>query len=449
MSKSFSAASDKSRLPEFYLSNHVMSDTRLPQIGPEAKEGDVMSKAARARLMNQVNRAAAGLAFFSPDAEKDERVASRMAAAGDLVRVCPRVYASPSDWEGLRPDAQHLWLARALQDKHPSWVFCGTTAALIHGLSVSYYQLDRIMLAVGPHGHSGRMGTLRRMETSASNVAAIDGLRVTPILQTVFDCMRWMPFSEGLVVADSALRAGLVEKDQLIEYVLSRGRGVRGAAQAYVCALHADGRAENGGESLSRATMLELGFACPELQVEVPNPLNPDHPYRLDFAWRLANGQLIGGEHDGFEKYTNMEMLAGGSTLDALVAERQRESYIAAAGIRVLRFTARQRCDKVYMWRLLSTYGVPWVGTPKEIASPRAAARLLARARQQRRNEQWIRNHLQGTLQMQLGSCLVNIEVIQGPWHRRSAGRRTKRPEAGNPAAADLLPGTVEKNLDK
>ena len=228
MSKSFSAASDKSRLPEFYLSNHVMSDTRLPQIAPEAKEGDVMSKAARARLMNQVNRAAAGLAFFSPDAEKDERVASRMAAAGDLVRVCPRVYARPSDWEGLRPDAQHLWLARALQDKHPSWVFCGTTAALIHGLSVSYYQLDRIMLAVGPHGHSGRMGTLRRMETSASNVAAIDGLRVTPILQTVFDCMRWMPFSEGLVVADSALRAGLVEKDQLIEYVLSRGRGVRG-----------------------------------------------------------------------------------------------------------------------------------------------------------------------------------------------------------------------------
>lgn len=408
-----------------------------------------MSKAARERLMNQVNQAAAGLAFFLPNVEKDDRVASRLAAAGELVRVCPRVYARPSDWEELRPDARHLWLARTLQDKHPSWVFCGTTAALVHGLSVSYYQIDRIMLAVGPHGHSGRIGILQRVETSASNVTAIDGLCVTPILQTVFDCMRWMPFSEGLVVADSALRAGLIERDQLIEYVLSRGSGVRGAAQAYICALHADGRAENGGESLSRATMLELGFARPELQVEVPNPLNPDHPYRLDFAWRLANGQLIGGEHDGFEKYANMEMLAGGSTLDALVAERQRESRIAAAGIRVLRFTARQRCDKAYMWRLLSTYGVPWVGVPEEIASPRTASRLLAKARQRRRNEQWIRDHLQSTFQMQLGNLLVNIEVTQGPRHRRSAGRRTKRPESGNQAAAELLPGTVEKNLDK
>lgn len=386
-----------------------------------------MSKAAQARLMDQVNRAAAAFAFFSPAAEKDERVASRMAVAGDLVRVGPRVYARPSDWEELRTDSRHLWLARALQDKHPSWVFCGTTAALIYGLSVSYYQLNSIMRAVGQNGHARQAGLVRQAKTPNDEVEIVNGLRVTSILQTVFDCMRWMPFAEGLVVADSALRAGLVEKDQLVEYVLSRGRGVKGIAQAYVCALYANGRAENGGESLSRATILELGFACPELQVEVPNPLNSDHPYRLDFAWRLANGRLIGGEHDGFEKYTNEEMLSGGSTLDALVAERQRESRIAAVGISVLRFTARQRRDKEYMWKLLSTYGVPCVGTPEEIASPRAASRLLAKARQRRRDEQWIQNHIQGTFRMQLGSFLVNIEVIQGPWHRRNSRCQAER----------------------
>lgn len=196
----------------------------------------------------------------------------------------------------------------------------------------------------------------------------VDGLRVTPILQTVFDCVRWMPFAEGLVVAVSALRARLVEKNQLIDYTLSQESGVRGVPQAYV---YADGRAENGGESLSRAIILELGFACPELQVEVPNPINPDHPYRLDFAWRLANGQLFGGEHDGLEKYTNDDMLAGRSALDALVAKRQRESRISALGIKVLLFTARQRCNAEQMWGLLSAYGVPWVGVPEETSSPK------------------------------------------------------------------------------
>lgn len=151
------------------------------------------------------------------------------------------------------------------------------------------------MRAVGRHGHARQTEIVRQLKTPNDDIVIVDGLRVTPILQTVFDCMRWMPFAEGLVVAVSTLRARLVEKDQLIDYILSRESGVRGVPQAYVCAIHADGRAENGGESLSRAIMLELGFACPEPRVEVPNPINPGHPYRLDFAWRLANGQLFGG----------------------------------------------------------------------------------------------------------------------------------------------------------
>lgn len=224
------------------------------------------------------------------------------------------------------------------------------------------------MRAVGRHEHARQTEIVRQLKTPNDEIVIVDGLRVTPILQTVFGCVRWMPFAEGLVVAVSALRARLVEKNQLIDYTLSQESGVRGVPQAYV---YADGRAENGGESLSRAIILELGFACPELQVEVPNPINPDHPYRLDFAWRLANGQLFGGEHDGLEKYTNDDMLAGRSALDALVAKRQRESRISALGIKVLLFTARQRCNAEQMWGLLSAYGVPWVGVPEETSSPK------------------------------------------------------------------------------
>lgn len=298
------------------------------------------------------------------------------------------------------------------------------------------------MRAVGRHGHARQTEIVRQPKTPNDDIVIVDGLRVTPILQTVFDCMRWMPFAEGLVVAVSTLRARLVEKDQLIDYILSRESGVRGVPQAYVCAIHADGRAENGGESLSRAIMLELGFACPEPRVEVPNPINPGHPYRLDFAWRLANGQLFGGEHDGLEKYTNDDMLAGRSALDALVTERQRESRISALGIKVLRFTARQRCNAEQMWGLLSAYGVPWVGVPEEISSPKAAARMLAKARRWRREERWIQDRLLDSYQMRLESRLVTIEVIQGSWRKHDSRDRVGRPQRSNAAASIHHTGT-------
>ena len=39
---------------------------------------------------------------------------------------------------------------------------------------------------------------------------------------------------------------------------------------------YADGRSENGGESIVRGIMIDLGFALPELQVEIEDPLCPE-----------------------------------------------------------------------------------------------------------------------------------------------------------------------------
>ncbi len=308
-----------------------------------------------------------------------------------------------------RPDTRHIWLVRALQGRHPSWVFSGTTAAPVHGLSVSFNELNPPMRAVEQHGRTKHTGIVRRVETSVSDAVVVDGIRVTQLLQTVFDCMRWMSFGEGLAVADSALCRGQTEKGQLIEYILSRSSGVRGAPRAYVCALHADGRAENGGEFLSRAVMLELGFAHPELQVEANAPLYQRRPYRLDFAWKLADGRLISGEYDGSEKYTSSEMLGGRSTVDAFTAERQRESRITALDISVLRFTPQQRCDKDYTRRLLATYGVPWVGVPAGLSSSDTTEQMLAKARQRHREEEWVEEHLEEAFQVQLGSFLTTV----------------------------------------
>lgn len=152
---------------------------------------------------------------------------------------------------------------------------------------------------------------------------------VASIYNVLFVCAWTLPFRCALPIFDSAARNGVnlekvyrvcskfyadyryqqeaadfqdlpyfKQKNSLLTYVdesdvLSRLRTL--------CQL-ADGKSENGGESLARAAMIELGFVRPELQHEFPNETNPKWPYRVDFAWKVG-GKLIVGELDGADKY--------------------------------------------------------------------------------------------------------------------------------------------------
>ncbi len=94
--------------------------------------------------------------------------------------------------------------------------------------------------------------------------------RVTSPLRTVLDCARSMPFEQGLAIADSALRRGLVGRRELQRAALtSRGKGV---ATARHVAAHADARAANPFESALRAITLDLGLSdfVPQLAVSTP-----------------------------------------------------------------------------------------------------------------------------------------------------------------------------------
>ena len=83
--------------------------------------------------------------------------------------------------------------------------------------------------------------------------------RVTSPLRTVLDCARTMPFAEALAVADSALRRGAVDADELAGAVARlTGRGTV-AARRVVAA--ADPRAANPFESGLRAILVERGVA--------------------------------------------------------------------------------------------------------------------------------------------------------------------------------------------
>jgi very-short-patch-repair endonuclease len=91
--------------------------------------------------------------------------------------------------------------------------------------------------------------------------------RVTGKLRTVVDCARWLPFADGLSVADSALRAGDLTKSQLLAAAEESPRTGRPAALEVARA--AGGRAANPFESSLRA----IATGVPGLHVAPQVPI--------------------------------------------------------------------------------------------------------------------------------------------------------------------------------
>lgn len=287
------------------------------------------------------------------------RALDRRVRAGALVSPLPGLYARKQRWlHGLTTTQRALHVLGALHELHPTWRFCGPSAAVLQGLSVSHGLLNTIHLAVPPGSGIGSGEPYLRHSIPDEETAEASGIPVTPLLRTAFDCMRWLDFREGLAVADSALRVGEIPQEELVEYVDRMRGGYHGIAQARMTAAHADARSENGGESIARAAMWELGFAIPDLQVEVPSPFSGSGLYRVDFRWRLPDGTEIYGEHDGDEKYLNPNM-NGGSPLHAMKSERRRESGLTVSHASVLRFSPADVADAEYFDWLLRYYGVP------------------------------------------------------------------------------------------
>jgi hypothetical protein len=345
-----------------------------------------MGTSARGRMGRLLDEAERAGTCLVPPTRKDARLAERMVGEGRLVSPSAGMFVRADVWSRLPPDSRQLWMMRALQTKHPDWTFCCVSAALAYGLTVSYRDLHEVWAVSKANGRVRHDANMRQMVSDASRAKVVGGIRVTSIERTLLDCARTVSFADGLAIVDCALREGLVTKERLLDFVLGMGERCVRAGRAYVVFLHADRRAESGGESMARAAMLTLGFQEPELQVPVRDPLD-GRRYRLDFCWRLGDGSIVGGEFDGREKYENATMLAGNDTLGALMNERQRESRVTAGGIRILRFSYRQMQSREYFKRLLLSYGIPRGRVARGISSDRAAASLLAEARRRRAEE--------------------------------------------------------------
>ena len=282
----------------------------------------------------------------------------RRVATGELLSPAPHLYVRPDLWRRLTASERTRHLIVGLARLHPNWTFCGTSAAVMHGLSVSEsIQRPLEIAATSRTTEYPSCDVIRRYENDVRSVRVSD-VNVTPVDRTVLDCARWLPFREGLAVADSSLRLGLLDAAQLQSYVCTTGAGLRGVGRARLVASLADPRPENGMESIARATMYELGYALPDLQVPLSDPMDPRRVLRVDFMWVLPDGTVIIGELDGGEKYKNPSM-NGGSPLVALRGERRRESRITIDRPKIVRFSPEEVKDVAYFDRLLETFGVP------------------------------------------------------------------------------------------
>jgi very-short-patch-repair endonuclease len=271
--------------------------------------------------------------------------------AGDVVRVGYGRYALPGCEDPWR-SALRL-----------SGVISHLSAAQIWGLDV----LTKPSIAhatVGRHRHGiDSRGVVLHWADLRPDQLDERG-RVTSPLRTVLDCARSLPFAEGLAVADSALRTGLVSAAELVAVATA----MTGAGRQRVLnvAERADGRAGSVLESGLRAILLGgavSGF-IPQLAIR-----DEELFARVD----LGNQQLrIVLEADSFEHH-------GSRT--ALVRDCRRYDELTIRGWLVLRFA----------WEHVM-FEPSWVLAMVEAAVARAGTRHLGGPKSARRTANRLRS---------------------------------------------------------
>ena len=278
----------------------------------------------------------------------------------------PGLFARKTRWDELNRAQRHCEIIRALAIIHPDWTFCSFSAACLLGLEVSWRHLNvvHVCSATKP---SARLGAhIQRHQIEQADTVYRAGILLTPPIQTVTDCLLQTGFADGMPIADSAISKLGLSRERLMEAVEKRAgaRNGRAVRTALTTLQYADARAESGGESVARAVMIETGFAPDRLQYELTDPFDSTESMRTDFAWERQARKLTLGELDGLVKYTDQTMLAGRTTAETLVAERQREAHLSLYGHPLIRFTMNEVRSAGVLAKKLQTAGVRQTALP-------------------------------------------------------------------------------------
>lgn len=202
------------------------------------------------------------------------------------------------------PDSRNGRLRAILLVNPKGAIACNETAAWLHGIDAftpgGRHELKPSFVVEHSKARVDRPGAIGRQAIITSeDIDYVDGVYVTTPLRTVSDLLRRMYRPYALAAADAYAHAGLVDPDEVIEYVAQR-KGYRGIIQARSLAQLIEPRTQSPGESWQRLRMLDAGFPPPEPQFEVVDDFG--QTFYLDLPYPEL---LIATEFDGREFHTS------------------------------------------------------------------------------------------------------------------------------------------------
>ncbi|WP_394770991.1 hypothetical protein [Lacisediminihabitans sp.] len=293
----------------------------------------------------------------------DGRPFRRAAQRGDAVRIHRGAYLPTKVWHALDRTEQYrhqVIAATGASRTHP--ILSHRSAAVVWGIPL-VGELPRLVDVLASEAAGSRTeGSFRRHATRFldSDIEIVGGVPVTSLRRTVIDLALVLPFPSAVAALDWAIRPGTTASpkpslattdlwDVLTALEVSRGRQrVSRAIQFGDCL------SGSPGESLSRATIHELGFPAPVLQQRF------EDRHGLigftDFWW--PQYRLI-GEFDGLLKYTRGAFGRTLSVSDIVIAEKKREDRLRALGPSVARWLWEDAIAPPSLFTILRDAGLP------------------------------------------------------------------------------------------
>jgi very-short-patch-repair endonuclease len=194
------------------------------------------------------------------------------------------------------PDSRALRLAAVRLILGPDAFICGPTAAWVYGMDVQDPRNELLWIGYrGDRRPRTRAGCrIQRVSLADDELRIVEGVAMTTPPRTAFDCARWLPLVEGVVVADALAHERLIDLTALAALVADR-RGLRGIATADRVVELADERSESPMETRVRVLLIEGGLPTPEPQVVIEDE-NGDFVARADLGYRL---EKLAVEYDG------------------------------------------------------------------------------------------------------------------------------------------------------
>jgi len=276
-----------------------------------------------------------------------ERQIRRAVETGEFVVVRRGWYIGGRIWRSLWPEGRHLLRVVAVHNDAVGAlpIFCGPSAAVVHGFPLYRADLSRVHAATMRGASRSAADVLRHeMAVADVDVVEVEGLLCTSPVRTVFDASRMLSMEAAVAVADAALGrvavnwnvhdvdAAAAWKHDLRERAAESS--MRGIAQARRVVEFADGRSQSAGESVSRLHLHRLGFR--EIEIQVPIRLPGGDECWVDFGLDEVDAF---GEFDGKGKYLDPALRNGRSVAEVLLDEKRREDFIrGVTGRRFLRW---------------------------------------------------------------------------------------------------------------